>query len=128
MNEMKNPPPAPARPRPISALNEEETVAVFKQFGEPAFRATQLREFVFRKGVASYDGVTNLSKALREKLSHVAPLYELEPVESSEGDDATKWLWRAADGATIESVQIRTPDRATSCLSSQVGCAMGCVF
>src|SRR5205085_2791434 len=95
---------------------------------EPAFRATQLREFIFRKGVESYEGVTNLSKVLREKLSRVAPLYELEPVETSEGDDASKWLWRAADNATIESVQIRTPDRVTSCLSSQVGCAMGCVF
>ena len=74
MSEPKNATPAASRPRPISALTEEETVALFKQFGEPAFRATQLREFVFRKGVASYDGVTNISKALREKLSRVAPL------------------------------------------------------
>jgi 23S rRNA (adenine2503-C2)-methyltransferase len=128
MNEPKTVPQPSPRPRPISALNEEETVALFKTFREPAFRATQLREFIFRKGVESYEGVTNLSKVLREKLSRVAPLYELEPVETSEGDDASKWLWRAADNATIESVQIRTPDRVTSCLSSQVGCAMGCVF
>src|SRR6185369_1531210 len=99
MSETKPPMTASPRPRPITALSEDETVAVFKSFGEPAFRATQLREFVFRKGVASYDGVTNLSKILRGQLSKVAPLYELEPVETSEGDDATKWLWRAADGA-----------------------------
>ncbi len=114
--------------RPVSALSPDELAALFKSMGEPAFRATQLREFVFRKGVESYAGVTNLSKALRERLKREAPLYELEPAGSSEGDDATKWLWRAADGAIVESVQIRTPDRATSCLSSQVGCAMGCVF
>ncbi len=95
---------------------------------EPAFRATQLREFVFRRGVASYDGVTNLSKALRERLATEVPLYELEHVDTRQGDDATKWLWRAADGALIESVQIQVPDRLTSCLSCQVGCAMGCAF
>ena len=109
-------------------MSEDETAALFKSIGEPAFRATQLREFVFRRGVASYDGVTNLSKALRANLAEIAPLYELEVSAQSDGDDATKWLWKARDGALIESVQIRTPDRATSCLSSQVGCAMGCVF
>lgn len=120
--------PAAAPKRTMSSMNGDEAAALFKSWGEPAFRATQLREFVFRKGVPSYDSVTNLSKALRERLKREAPLYELQLVDSSEGDDATKWLWKAADGATVESVQIRTPDRATSCLSSQVGCAMGCVF
>jgi len=109
-------------------MTEDELVAVFKSLGEPAFRTTQLRDFIYRKGVPSLDQVTNLSKALRAKLTEHAPLYEMEMAESSEGDDATKWLWRAADGALIESVQIRTPDRVTTCLSSQVGCAMGCVF
>src|SRR5437879_3904744 len=110
-----------ARPLPVTALSEDQLVALFKRHHEPAFRATQLREFVFGRGVESYDGVTNLSKALREKLKVEAPLYKLEFVQTSEGDDATKWLWKAADGALIESVQIRTPDRVTSCLSSQVG-------
>jgi 23S rRNA (adenine2503-C2)-methyltransferase len=109
-------------------MSEEELVALFKRHGEPAFRASQVREFVFRKGVESYDDITNISKVLRQQLAREAPLYELEPVEMSEGDDATKWLWKAIDGALIESVQITTPDRVTSCLSSQVGCAMGCVF
>ena len=120
--------PTPKYPRTVVSLSETELAALFKRWGEPAFRATQLREFVFRKGVASYDGVTNLSKALRARLALDAPLYELEAAESSEGDDATKFLWKARDRALIESVQIRTPDRTTSCLSSQVGCAMGCVF
>ncbi|HYF50473.1 MAG TPA: 23S rRNA (adenine(2503)-C(2))-methyltransferase RlmN [Planctomycetota bacterium] len=118
----------PSLPKSISAMSHDEVVELFKSWGEPGFRAQQLREFVFRKGVASYDDVTNLSKSLRERLKREAPLYELQPVGSSEGDDATKWLWKAADGAMIESVQIRTPDRNTSCLSSQVGCAMGCTF
>jgi 23S rRNA (adenine2503-C2)-methyltransferase len=114
--------------KPVSAMSPDELVAVFKSLREPAFRATQLREFMLRKGVASYDGITNLSKALREELKREAPLYELSLAESSEGDEASKWLWRASDGALVESVQIRAPDRVTSCLSSQVGCAMGCVF
>ena len=121
--------PQPAgRPLPVTALSEDQLAALFKTHKEPAFRATQLREFVFRRGVESYEGVTNLSKALREKLKVEVPMYELESAGKSDGDDATKWLWKASDGALIESVQIRTPDRATSCLSSQVGCAMGCVF
>ena len=125
------PPPAPvtpALPRPVTALSEEELAALFKSWGEPAFRATQLREFLYRKGVSSYEGVTNLSKRLRERLTQQAPLYELEWSRTQEGDDASKWLWTARDGALIESVQIRVPGRLTSCLSSQVGCAMGCIF
>jgi len=118
----------PVLPRPVTAFSEDELAALFKRWGEPAFRATQLREFLFRKGVASYEGITNISKKLRERLSAEAPLYELAFVRTSIGDDATKWLWKAHDGALIESVQIRVPGRLTSCLSSQVGCAMGCVF
>ena len=134
MNAPVTPSPAPAkiappaRPMPITGLTEDQLVVLFKKHKEPAFRATQLRQFVFGRGVESYEGVTNLSKALREQLKVEAPMYELEQASSSVGDDATKWLWKAADGALIESVQIRTPDRTTSCLSSQVGCAMGCVF
>ena len=120
--------PAAARPRPVTALREPELVALFKSFKQPAFRVTQLREFLYARGVTSYEGVTNLSKELREKLKIAAPLYELEEAGRSAGDDATKWLWKASDGALIESVQIRVPGRMTSCLSSQVGCAMGCVF
>lgn len=116
------------RPRPVTALREPEMVALFKGLKEPAFRVTQLMEFVYGRGAASYDAVTNLGKALREKLKVIAPLYELEPAGQSAGDDAVKWLWKAADGALIESVQIRVPGRMTACLSSQVGCAMGCVF
>jgi len=117
-----------SRPRPLSALDADELAALFKSWGEPAFRATQLLDFYCRKGVAGYEQVTNLSKALRERLAREAPLYELELREKSAGDEATKWLWRAADGALLESVQISSPDHNTSCLSSQVGCALGCVF
>ncbi|MFH0938827.1 MAG: 23S rRNA (adenine(2503)-C(2))-methyltransferase RlmN [Planctomycetota bacterium] len=115
-------------PSSVSALSSNELAALFKTLGEPAFRATQLLEFFYRKGVSSYDEVTNLSLALREKLKLVAPLYALSLVARSAGDETVKWLWRAADGAQFESVQIEAPDRMTSCLSSQVGCAMGCVF
>jgi 23S rRNA (adenine2503-C2)-methyltransferase len=125
------PPAAPsdaAPPRPLSAQTAAEMEALLKKLGEPAFRVTQLREFIYRRGIASLDEVTNLKKTLRAELAANAPLYDLQFVETTEGDDALKWLWRAPDGALVESVQIRVPDRLTSCLSSQVGCAMGCVF
>src|SRR5689334_11563863 len=114
-NEESHPAPAAAQKKiTVSAMSEEELVALFKRFGEPAFRASQVREFIYRKGVSSYDEITNISKVLRQELAREAPLYELEPVETSEGDDATKWLWKASDGALIESVQISTPDRVTT--------------
>jgi 23S rRNA (adenine2503-C2)-methyltransferase len=117
-----------ALPRPVSGLSPDELAALFKSWGEPAFRATQLLEFYYRKGLTGYDQATNLSKALRERLAREAPLYELELREQSAGDEADKWLWRAADGALLESVQLSSPDHRTSCLSSQVGCALGCAF
>ena len=109
-------------------MSADELAALFRSWGEPAFRATQLLEFYYRKGIVSYEQATNLSKALRERLARAAPLYELELRKKSAGDEASKWLWRAADGALLESVQISSPDHNTSCLSSQVGCALGCVF
>jgi len=102
--------------------------SLFKEMGEPAFRVTQLREFLFRRGIAGMDEVTNLKKTLRAAIAERVPLYDLQLVETTQGDDAVKWLWRAPDGGMIESVQIRVPGRLTSCLSSQIGCAMGCVF
>jgi len=131
-NAPQKPPRAPVGtkgPQPCAiACTEDELAAYFKARGEPAFRATQVREFIYRKGIESWDGVTNLSKDWRTRLSQELPLYEMQPVSRTEGDDANKWLWRAQDGALVESVQIRVPGRLTSCLSSQVGCAMGCVF
>lgn len=115
-------------PRPVTALSEAELRTLFESMKEPVFRSKQVREFLFAKGAPSYDVMTSLSKSLREKLSAAAPLYELKLAKKSDGDDATKWLWKCADGALVESVQIRVPERLTSCLSSQVGCAMGCVF
>lgn len=115
-------------PRPATSYTEDELQACFKTWNEPAFRAKQLREFIYAKGAESYEAMTSLGKNLRERLKTEMPLYELQPVKKSDGDDATKWLWRCSDGALVESVQIRVPDRVTTCLSSQVGCAMGCVF
>lgn len=115
-------------PKPVTALSDAELRTIFESMREPVFRSKQLRDFLYTKGVPSYEVMTSLSKDLRAKLEVVAPLYELKLAKKSDGDDATKWLWRCADGALVESVQIRVPDRLTSCLSSQVGCAMGCVF
>jgi 23S rRNA (adenine2503-C2)-methyltransferase len=109
-------------------MTGEELAKLLGSWGQPAFRARQIREFLFRKGVAGYEQMTSLPKALRTRLAAEAPLYELEPVGAQTGDEAAKWLWKARDGELLESVQIRAPGRLTSCLSSQVGCPIGCVF
>ena len=83
-NAPQKPPRAPVGtkgPQPCAiACTEDELAAYFKARGEPAFRATQVREFIYRKGIESWDGVTNLSKDWRTRLSQELPLYEMQPV------------------------------------------------
>jgi 23S rRNA (adenine2503-C2)-methyltransferase len=96
--------------------------------GEPAYRAKQLHEGLWESR-RPLDDLTNLSKGLRERLAVALPL-ALEPVSVTTADRGftTKWLWQAARGAQVETVLMRYPDRATVCVSSQAGCAMGCTF
>jgi 23S rRNA (adenine2503-C2)-methyltransferase len=95
---------------------------------EPRYRADQVFDGLWsqRRPLA---GITNVGKDLRADLEAELPL-ALEPVVEQRGDrDLTvKWLWRAMDGAQVETVLMRYPDRATVCVSSQAGCAMACTF
>ncbi len=97
--------------------------------GQPAYRTEQLRRWVFDRKVRSLDEATTLPKELRSVLRSEFSLTPLEPAHVARSRDGTvKHLWRLEDGEHIESVLIPTSDRLTLCLSSQAGCALGCLF
>lgn len=97
--------------------------------GEPAYRTGQLREWVFAHKVRSFDEASNLPRSLRSRLACTFSLTPLAAAHVARSRDGTvKHLWRLADDERVESVLIPTPDRLTLCLSSQAGCALGCLF
>ena len=113
----------------IKSLSMEEMSAYFAQLGEPAFRAKQV--FIWlHKGVTSFEEMSNLSKSLRQKLA--AECYITAPEVSrkqvSRLDGTIKYLWRLGDGNCIETVLMSYHHGNTVCISSQVGCRMGCAF
>ena len=110
--------------------NQEWSQLIEEKFAEPRFRADQICEWMWQKGIFEPDDMTNLSKALREKLeSRIdfgAPLLIKE--ERSSIDGTRKYLWQLRDGQTIESIFMKQGDRVTACISTQVGCPLGCTF
>lgn len=98
--------------------------------GAPAYRARQLFGWVYRQHPTSYDDITVLPKALRERLTDELPFAALTPLQEWWTDDGEtlKVLYQTADGQTLETVLMFYPDRATVCVSCQVGCAVGCSF
>ncbi len=112
----------------IKSMNQAEMADYFRQLGEPAFRAKQVFQWLHR-GAVSFDDMTNLSKGLREKLSGcyiTAPVVERKQVSAQDG--TIKYLWKLRDGNCIETVLMRYRHGNTVCISSQVGCRMGCAF
>ncbi len=103
--------------------------ALLAEWGEPRYRAEQVWDALYRQQIALEDA-TALPRALRQRLTDALPLALDALVEQTSYDDMTsKWLWSCArDGAQIETVLMRYPERATVCVSSQAGCAMGCTF
>ena len=121
----------------VRSLLREELEARFKEWGVPGYRVTQLLAWLYERRVAAWDELTNLPKALRERLAAEFSLIKLELVRQQGARDTTrKFLWRLPDGAMIESVLIpanpalysEASDRQTLCVSTQVGCAYGCKF
>ena len=106
-----------------------EIARVVAAAGEPAYRTDQVVEWMYGRRARAFDEMTNLPLGLRERLGKD---FSITPArESFEGrsvDGTIKHLWRLADGEEIESVLIPTTGRVTLCLSSQVGCALGCRF
>jgi 23S rRNA (adenine2503-C2)-methyltransferase len=97
--------------------------------GLPAYRVRQLLPRLWQRPAASWSEVTELPRELRAKLEEALPLPRLELATEQRSQDGTrKFLWRLADGELIESVLIPSGTRRTLCISSQAGCALGCVF
>ena len=124
-------------PTDIKSLTREELEAQFKAWEQPVYRVAQLLEWLYVRRVAAWDAMTNLPKALRERLKKEFTLAALELVRKQGSHDTTqKFLWRLRDHALIESVLIpanpalygEASDRHTLCISTQVGCAYGCRF
>ncbi len=119
----------------LSALNKEELSGFCKELGLERYRSDQLFQWIHQKNAGSFDEMTNLPKALRERLVEKAELKGVRKVRESRSRDGTiKCLFRLHDDKLVEAVLIPelyedgAADRLTVCVSSQVGCAFGCRF
>lgn len=112
-------------------LSDAELSALMAELNQPAFRARQIAEWLYKHKVTTFEAMTNLPKALREKLAARARIGGFEQVAEQHSTESatTKRLYRLPDGQLIESVLMEYEDgRRTACISTQAGCAMGCVF
>jgi 23S rRNA (adenine2503-C2)-methyltransferase len=119
----------------LKGLSLAELESFCASIGEPSFRAVQLMKWIHRKQLTSFSEMTDLGMALREKLGRMAFITGLSllDVSTSPSKDTVKFLFGLKDGHMIESVLMRYvsnlgPGRVSVCISSQVGCAMGCIF
>jgi 23S rRNA (adenine2503-C2)-methyltransferase len=114
----------------VRSLTRAELLAfIMGDLGETRTRAMAVYRAIWRQGIRSFAELADVHKPLRDALEQRAFLYFLEPALVLHSDDGTtKFLWKLADGYTIESVLIPDGDRLTLCMSSQVGCAMACTF
>ena len=107
----------------------DELKETVRQLQMPAFTAGQIAKWLYEKGVGDIDEMTNLSKANREKLKLQYAIGAMPPLESQHSKDGTvKYLFPTRSGRFVETVYIPDGDRATLCVSSQVGCKMNCLF
>jgi 23S rRNA (adenine2503-C2)-methyltransferase len=119
----------------LKSLNREELTEFFTSLGLASYRSDQVLQWMYQKGVYSFDEMTNLSKDLRAQLDEIAQIRTIKPViEQVAKDKTTKFLFELHDGHRIEAVLIPeffddgVADRLTVCVSSQVGCVFGCSF
>lgn len=113
----------------LKSMTQEEITRFLRDLGEPAFRGKQVFTWL-HKGVRSFDEMSNLSKALREKLKAQCTITvpTVARKQISRVDGTIKYLWRLSDGNCIETVLMQYRHGNTVCISSQVGCRMGCAF
>lgn len=113
----------------IYNLDREGLVSYLKSINEPAFRATQIFEWLYEHRVETFAEMTNLSQKLREQLEKDFVINTLKLKTKQVGhDETTKFLLECEDGALIETVLMKQPYGYSVCLTTQVGCAMGCKF
>ena len=113
----------------LKSMTLAEMQAAFRELGEPAFRAKQVFVWLHR-GAASFDEMTNLSKPLRQRLDGLYDITAPEIVRKlqSQKDGTIKYLWKLRDGNCVESVLMQYHHGNSICISSEVGCPMGCKF
>ena len=113
----------------LKSMTLPELTAVIKELRQPAFRGKQVYSWL-HKGVRSYDEMTNLPKGLRDTLAERYPICPPEVVrrQESKKDGTIKYLWQLSDGNCVETVLMRYHYGNTVCISTEVGCRMGCAF
>ncbi len=113
----------------LLGLTQQEMEKFFDSIGEKRFRAGQVMKWIHHFGVDDFDAMTNVSKALRDKLKAIAEVRGPEVVSEDISSDGTrKWVVRVASGSCVETVYIPQGKRGTLCVSSQAGCALDCSF
>ena len=118
----------PAKKINLMDLTRQQMREFFKELGEKPFRADQLVKWIYHFGEDNFDNMTNINKKLREKLKAVAEIKAPEvAVEQRSADGTIKWAMQVGK-QQVETVYIPEADRATLCVSSQVGCALACTF
>lgn len=113
----------------IRSLSLEALTAQLLALGEKKFRAQQIHEWLWQKGATSFEEMTNLGKALRERLeaSYVIDKIRINDIQRS-ADGTIKYAFQLCTGEQVEGVLIPTPKRVTACVSSQAGCSLSCKF
>jgi len=113
----------------LLGLSRQQLENFFLELGEKRFRAQQVMKWVHHHGVRDFESMSNLGKALRDRLGELATISPPEIAEQQDSADGTrKWAIRVAGGALVEAVLIPEAGRATLCVSSQVGCSLDCKF
>ncbi len=113
----------------LKNLTQEKLIAFVESLGQPAFRGRQLMAWIYKQEITEFSQMTDLAKTFRKVLAQSASMSRLdEYITQISRDASVKFGFHLIDGHTIESVLIPEEDRNTLCVSSQVGCAMGCTF
>ena len=113
----------------LKSMTAAEIGGVLKELGQPAFRGKQVFSWL-HKGVRSYEEMTNLPKSLRDALAERYPIYtpKILRKQESQKDGTVKYLWQLEDGNCVETVLMRYHYGNSVCISTEVGCKMGCAF
>jgi len=113
----------------LLGMPRQKMIDFFAGLGEKPFRAKQVMQWIHQYGVMDFDEMSNISKALREKLKEIAVVKAPEITYQNTSTDGTrKWLMKMPGGSSIEAVLIPEGNRGTLCISSQIGCALDCSF